>query len=69
MVPEAWRAPVEAIPLPAFEIVGDALTAFVAQTGQLDKANGRTADTIFIVENCEKLVNGARPRQKFLGVF
>lgn len=48
-------------PLPDLQNVGDALNAFVAQTAQLDKANGRTKDTIFIVENCEKMINKARP--------
>lgn len=32
----------------------------VEQTGQLDKANGRTADGIAIMERCEALVNAAR---------
>ena len=32
----------------------------VAQTGQLDKANGRTADTVWIIQQCEARVNAAR---------
>ncbi|WP_162249633.1 hypothetical protein [Altererythrobacter sp. Root672] len=43
----------------------------LAQTGQLEKANGRASDAIGIVERCEdrdrKAVDGARP--KVLGIF
>jgi hypothetical protein len=39
--------------LPAGKIVGDWIAFGDAQTGQLDKANGRTADTIGIVRRCE----------------
>lgn len=34
--------------------MGDWVKFGDAQTAQLDKANGRTADTLEIVENCEK---------------
>jgi hypothetical protein len=34
--------------------------AYTAMSGQLDKANGRTSDTISIVRECEKQVNAAR---------
>ena len=37
--------------------------AYVTETGQTAKADGRTADTIGIFERCEALVNAARPRQ------
>lgn len=40
-------------PLPAGDIVGDWIAFGDAQTGQLDKANGRTIDAIGIVERCE----------------
>jgi hypothetical protein len=30
-------------------------------SGQLEKANGRTTDTIGIVNTCETMVNDARP--------
>lgn len=58
-------------PLPAGGTVGDWVAFADAQTGQLDKANGRTADVIGIVERCEQrdaaAVKRARPR--FLGIF
>lgn len=51
--------------------VGDWVAFGDAQTGQLDKANGRIADAIGIVERCEardaKAVKRARP--KLLGLF
>lgn len=34
---------------------------YVAMSGQLDKANDRTAATVSIVTNCEAMVNAARP--------
>jgi len=33
--------------------------AFMMQTGQLDKANGRMADAISIFSQCEMMVNAA----------
>ncbi len=35
--------------------------AYVAMSGQLEKANGRTVDTIEIGATCEALANEARP--------
>lgn len=35
-------------------------SAYTAQDGQLEKANGRTADTIEIIRNCEALLTAAR---------
>lgn len=69
LIPDDWQIPVPPVPLPGFNDVGEALTAFVGQTGQLDKANGRVADTIHIFTTCEAMQNEARPRQRFLGVF
>lgn len=34
---------------------------YTAMSGQLEKANGRTVDTIDIIVRCETLVNDARP--------
>lgn len=33
---------------------------YFAQDGQIDKSNGRTADSIAIMEECERQVNAAR---------
>jgi hypothetical protein len=59
-------------PLPAGETVGDWIAFGDAQTGQLDKANGRTADAIGIVERCEARDRDAvakAKRKRFLGIF
>jgi hypothetical protein len=69
IVPSSWKAGIEPVPLPGFDTVGEVLTAFVDQSARLSMANDRTKDAISIVENCEKLVNDARPRKKVLGVF
>lgn len=57
--------------LPAGDTVGDWVTFADAQTAQLDKANGRTADAIGIIERCEardaEAVKRAKPR--LLGIF
>ena len=58
-------------PLPAGETVGDWIAFGDAQTGQLDKANGRTIDALAIIGRCESrdatAVKRARPR--VLGLF
>jgi hypothetical protein len=62
LVPEAWKDGVDSADFPSpGELAGDLeakATAWrtfgVRQTGQLDKANGRTADAIGIVEACER---------------
>lgn len=71
LLPDSWREPVPGAPLPAGETVGDWIAFGDAQTGQLDKANGRTADTIGIVERCEARDRAAikKSRPKFLGIF
>jgi hypothetical protein len=46
--------------LPTGDETADWQKAFVAQSGQLSKANGRTADAISIIGGCETLVNAAR---------
>ena len=42
-----------------------------AQTGRLDIANGRTADSLAIIERCEARDREAveKSRRKFLGLF
>ncbi|WP_288989869.1 hypothetical protein [uncultured Sphingopyxis sp.] len=87
LVPEDWRAGVEGAAAPAsvaLPPVGhpDALEAYadlarewmkfgVGQTGQLQKANGRTADAIGIIERCEARDRAAieRARPKILGII
>jgi hypothetical protein len=71
LVPESWRAPVPGAPLPEGATVGDWIAFGDAQTGQLDKANGRTTDAIGIVERCEARDAAAvkRGRPKVLGIF
>jgi hypothetical protein len=53
LVPAEWRAGVPGAPLPDGDTVGDWIAFGDAQTGKLDQANGRTRDTIGIVERCE----------------
>ena len=57
--------------MPAGDSVGEWLSFGEAQTGKLEVANGRTKDTIALVERCEArdavAVKKARP--KFLGIF
>lgn len=52
---------VQAAAADALDALRDYAGAFVAESGQREKANGRTADTIAIVSGCETLINGARP--------
>lgn len=54
LIPENWRAGVPGAPLPAGDTVGDWISFGDAQTGKLDQANGRTTDTIGIIERCEE---------------
>lgn len=59
LVPDGWRMSVPGADVPTMNTVGDWIAFGDAQTGQLDKANGRTADTITIVEKCEARDNAA----------
>lgn len=61
LIPEAWAKGVEGYPLPAGDTTEDWQKAFVGQSGQLSKANGRTQDAISIVSGCEAMMNAARP--------
>lgn len=71
LLPDSWRVPVPGAPLPVEDVVGEWIAFADAQTGQLDKANGRTADAIGIIERCEARDAEAliRARPKFLGIF
>lgn len=61
LIPAAWADGIEGYPIPEGDTTDDWRKAFVGQSGQLSKANGRTADVINIFRECEKLVNAARP--------
>lgn len=65
LVPQNWAEGIAPVPLPAFDKVGEVLTAFIDQSARLESANARTKDTLTIVKNCEALVNASRRR----GVF
>lgn len=71
LLPDEWRSGVPGAPLPEGNTVGDWIAFGDAQTAQLDKANGRTADAIGIVERCEARDRAAVEtwRPKFLGLF
>lgn len=54
LVPSSHRKDVDSAEPPALDAQAGAVWAFAdAQTGQLDKANGHTADVLEIVERCE----------------
>ncbi len=76
LIPENWREGVEAAPIPTdapvtsgtplteavrAAIIAPWASAYVLMSARLEESGGRTADTIAIFENCEKLVNEARP--------
>lgn len=71
LLPNEWRSGVPGAPLPEGNTVGDWIAFGDAQTAQLDKANGRTADAIGIVGRCEARDRAAveTVRPKFLGLF
>lgn len=72
LLPDSWRAPIPGAPLPEGGTVGEWIAFADAQTGQLDKANGRTADAIAIVGRCEARDAEALKRagrRKLLGIF
>lgn len=55
MVPSSHRIPVPGAELPPLDgaVVGDWVRFGDAQTAQLDKANGRHADDLEVIGNCE----------------
>lgn len=71
LIPDSWREGVEGAPLPDGETVGDWIAFSDSQTGKLDVANGRTADTLAIIQRCEEREREAvqRSRPKFLGLL
>lgn len=68
-IPESWKKPIEAAPLPAGNDLPAWVTFGVEQSGQLQKSTDRTADVLHIIGQCEANANKARPRRKVLGVF
>lgn len=66
LIPDSWSEGVEAAPVPdtanlsLLDQVKAWAGAYMAQGGQLAKANGRTVDTIKIGVKCEELVNASR---------
>lgn len=71
LIPDAWRKPVEGTPLPDGNTVGDWIVFADQEAGKLDIANGRTADSLGIIERCEARDREAvkRSRPKVLGLF
>lgn len=63
LVPQTWEAGIEGADIPPGDETAEWQKAFVQQTGQLEKANGRTADAIGIVQRCEAMVNEARQQR------
>ena len=53
-IPEAWRLPVAPAPLPEGETIADWIVFADQQTGRLDVANGRMADSLHIIGECER---------------
>lgn len=79
LTPSEWAAGVEAASIPdnapvtlgvpltdelVAMIVAPWASAYVAMSGQLEKANGRTKDAMTIQANCEKMVNASRTDAK-----
>ena len=73
LIPERWKDGVESAPLPQKRSVGELAAFGDAQTGQLDIANGRYGDSMWIQAQCEALLKKAgqaaqpRPWWKFWG--
>lgn len=53
LLPADWKQGVPGADLPTGDTVGDWVAFADAQTGKLDMANGRTRDSISIIERCE----------------
>lgn len=68
-LPDSWREPIPGAPLPDGIDARAWMQFGIEQSGQLDKANGRSADILHIVRTCEANANKARPRRKVLGVL
>ena len=79
LIPAEWAQGVKAEPIPdnapvplgvpvtaalAAALVAPWAAAYIGMSGQLDKANGRTADAMEIVKDCERRANEARPENR-----
>lgn len=53
LLPEEWKTGVAGADLPDGNVLADWIVFGDQQTGKLDQANGRTKDTIEIVQRCE----------------
>lgn len=76
LIPRKWAEGVSGTPLPTFATIDQIADpklraelekrewqkAFVGQSVQLEIANGRTADVIYLFGNCERLQNEARAK-------
>jgi hypothetical protein len=72
IIPDNWRDPIPGADLPeTAATVSDWIQFGQAQTGQLDKANGRTTDALAIISRCEARDTAAikKARPKVLGIF
>jgi hypothetical protein len=71
LIPDSWKQPVPGADIPDGNTVGEWIAFGDAQTAQLDKANGRTSDTIGIISRCEARDRDAvkKARPKVLGIF
>lgn len=68
MLPDTWKSPVEAPPLPDGETVGDYVAFADATLGKLDIANDRLISSIDIVSRCEAR-DAAAVKKATLGWF
>lgn len=70
-VPRSWLAGVAGADLPQGNVIADWIAFADAQTGRLDDANGRLADAMHIIGECERRAAQAveRSRPKVLGIF
>jgi hypothetical protein len=75
LIPSEWKQSVEGVDPPGASgrptVIADWQVAFDGQTGRLDQANGRTKDSIGIVERCEQRDAAAvhKATHRFLGIF
>lgn len=67
-IPDSYRTPVEDIPAPESNLIGDWLTVADGRSGRLDEANGRTKALIEISEGCQS-EQAKLTRRKILGLF